>query len=102
MIRVTSSLAEKMLGNVPEDKRFWCCDGKVIKNLRELVTFLHSMSEETFRYHSTETGSDFVNWIRDVIGDEKLARDIQSSHNRFQAAKRLTDRIAWLESKIVA
>ena len=101
MVRVTSSIAEKMLGDVPEDKRFWCCDGKVIKNVRELVTLLQGMSEETFRSHSTDTGSDFVNWVRDVIGDEKLARDLLSSRNRFQAAKRVADRIAWLESKLV-
>jgi hypothetical protein len=102
MVKVTSSIAEKRLGDVPEDKYFWCYDGKVIKNLRELMTAFHSMSEETFRYHSTEIGNDFFNWVRDVIGDEKLARDLQSSRNRSQAAKRVTDRIAWLEDKLVA
>jgi hypothetical protein len=37
-----------------------------------------------------------------VIGDEKLARDLRSSENRLQAAKRVTDRVAWLEGRLVA
>ena len=38
MIKVTSSIAENRLGDVPEDKRFLCCDGRIIKSLRELLT----------------------------------------------------------------
>ena len=101
MIKVTSSIAKKRLGDVPEDKRFWCCDGRVIKSLRELLTALHGMSEDSFRCHSSDTGSDFSNWVRDVIGDEKLARDLRNSNSRLQAVKRVADRIIWLESKIM-
>jgi len=35
------------------------------------------MNEETFGYHSNETKSDFSNWVKDVIGDEKLAADLK-------------------------
>lgn len=100
MDKVTKLEAEKMLGDVPEEKRFFCCDGQVFKNLQELVTALKGMKEETFRYHSNETKSDFSNWVRDVIGDEKLSKDLRKSTTQDQAARKVADRIAWLKSKL--
>ncbi len=75
--RVTKAMAQARLADVPEDKRFWCCDGRVLLNLMELEVALREMSDEAFRYHSNEEKADFSNWVRDVIGDEKLSRDLQ-------------------------
>jgi hypothetical protein len=100
MVRITSSVAAAMLGDVPEEKRFWCVDGKYLKNLAELKDALEQMSEETFRHHSNETKTDFSNWIKDVIGDEKLSRDLLKSATQAQAAKAITARISWLNSKV--
>ena len=58
--------------------------------------------EETFRHHSSESRNDFSNWVRDVIGDEKLSRDLLKSTTQAQAAKSIDDRVAWLKSKIEA
>jgi len=55
------------------------------------------MSEETFRYHSSEIKSDFRNWIYDVIGDEKLSSDLGKSTTQAQAATSYVgNRVAWL------
>ncbi len=102
MAEITKEIAGKMLGDVPDGKQFYCADGRVMKNLPELELALKEMSEETFRYHSNETKSDFSNWVRDVIGDEKLSRDLSKSTSRTQTAKKVADRIAWLRSKIRA
>ena len=101
MNRITKEIAWKMLGEVPDGKQFYCIDGRVVKNLPELELALKEMSEETFCYHSSETKSDFGNWVRDVIGDEKLSRDLQTSTSRKQAVKKVADRIVWLRSKTV-
>ena len=97
--RVTKAIAQAWLSDVPEDKRFWCCDGRVLKNLVELEVALRQMSDETFRYHSNAEKTDFSNWVRDVIGDETLSRHLQKSTTRFEAAKSVAARIAWLKSK---
>ena len=102
MPRITKEIAGKMLGEVPNEKQFYCTDGGVVKNLPELELALKEMSEETFCYHSSETKSDFSNWVRDIIGDEKLSRDLQKSASRTQAVKKVADRIAWLRSKTMA
>jgi len=99
MVKITKAVAEKMLGDVPREKSFWCSDGRVLRNLRELEAALRDMGEETFGHHSSETHNDFSNWVRDVIGDEKLSRDLRKSATRVQAAKKVADRIAWLQSK---
>lgn len=101
MARITKSVAEKMLEDIPKEKRFWCQDGQVLRNMQELETALKKMTEEVFRYHSNETKNDFSNWVRDVIGDEKLARDLLKSGTRAQAAKSVASRATWLMSKMV-
>jgi hypothetical protein len=99
VVRVTKAMAQAWLADVPEDKRFWCCDGRVLQNLAELEVAVRQMSDETFRYHSNEEKADFSKWVRDVIGDETLSRQLQGSVSRLEAAKRVAARIAWLKSK---
>ena len=100
MVKITKTVAGEWLADVPLEKRFWCSDGRVLKNLAELEAALKEMNEETFRYHSNEAKSDFSNWVRDVVGDEKLSGDLRKSTTRAQAAKSVASRIAWLRSKV--
>lgn len=100
MAKMTKSTAEKLLADVPGEKRFWCHDGQVLRNLPELAVALKDMSEETFSYHTTGNKNDFSNWVGDVIGDEKLARDLLRSGTRAQAAKSVASRVTWLMSKM--
>ena len=100
MLRITKSVAEKRLSNISPEEQFWCHDGRYLKNLQELEAALEQMAEETFRYHANETKSDFSNWVRDVIGDEKFSRDLQKSTTRTQAAKCVAERIVSLMKKM--
>jgi hypothetical protein len=102
MAVINEETALKMLGDVPEDKRFYCSDGRVLKNLDDLNKGLAEMSDETFSYHSNATKTDFSNWVKDVIGDEKLSLDLKKTGSRARAGKVVFDRIAWLRSKIPA
>ncbi|MFO7995643.1 MAG: hypothetical protein R6U93_00620 [Dehalococcoidia bacterium] len=99
IVRISKEEANRRLGDVPDEKRFWCSDGRFVKNLGELEKALNDMSDEGFRYHSGEGRSDFSNWVRDVIGDDKLARDLIKAGSRTQARQAVAQRIAFLESK---
>jgi len=90
---------EKLLVKVPAEYVFYCHDGSVFADLRELAEGLQAMSDETFAYHSNLEKQDFSNWIRDVIGDEELANDLAKAVSRLQAAGYLVARIALLTSK---
>jgi hypothetical protein len=98
MAKITKTVAQNMLGNVPEEKRFWCSDGRYLNNLEELRDALNQMSAETFSYHSNEIKTDFTNWVKDVIGDAQLARDLLNA-TQTQAAKAVAERIDWLKGK---
>jgi len=82
------------------DKVFWCHDGRVMKNLDELAAALREMSEETFRYHVTGDKNDFSNWVRDVIGDVTLAKDLQKATTRTASARNVEMRLSWLRSRL--
>jgi len=101
MAVIDEEIARTLLGDVPGDKQFWCSDGKILKNLPELATALVQMSPETFKYHSNSQKKDFSNWVKDVIGDEKLARDLINA-TQVRAAKVVNDRVVWLKSKLEA
>lgn len=102
MARVTKQIAEQRLGSVSEAQQFWCQDGRVLKSLPELEAALRTMDEDTYCQHVSEARNDFSNWVKDVIGDDKLANDLRKSKARIQAAKNVADRITWLTSKVLA
>lgn len=99
MAKMTKQVAEKMLGEADRSKQFYCQDGRYFKSLAELESGLKTMTDQTFRSHCGGEKSDFSNWVRDVIGDDKLSRDLLKSTSRAQAAKNVAARIAWLRSK---
>jgi hypothetical protein len=100
MVKVTGEIAKAKLGDVKWEERFYCQDGKYLKNLKELEAALREMSDKTFRAHASGDKNDFSNWVRDVFSDDKLARDLLKSTSQTQAAKAVAERLAWLKSKL--
>jgi hypothetical protein len=98
--KVTKQDAEKLLADVPEEHLFWCNDGLIFRNMRALSVGLASMSDETFAYHVNDEKNDFSTWLKDVIEDEKLAEDMQKPITRQQAAKKVNDRVSFLNMKV--
>ena len=92
--------AQKFLADVQEENVFWCVDGKVFKNLRELAEGLNAMTDETFSYHCNEMKKDFSNWIRDVIGDKQLAKDLERPMSRAYAAQIVEQRVVYLSARL--
>jgi len=79
MPRILRRDAEKILANVPEEHVFRCRDGATLVNVNRRGEALNTVTDETFTHHSNEKRKDFGNWVRDVLGDKKLARDLDRS-----------------------
>lgn len=100
MVRITKPMAEERLADVPDEVVFRCCDGRIFRNLKELRDALNIMEDRVYTHHVTEGKNDFSAWVRDIIGDQTLAKNLRNSLNREQAAKVVVSRIAFLESKL--
>lgn len=100
MVRVLRQDAERLMARIPEQHVFWIHDEGVLRDMRELGDALNNMSDETYAYHANELKKDFANWVRDIIGDEKLARDLDKVRNRGEAARAVVRRVAFLSSKL--
>ena len=97
--RITKKDARKFLAQVPEQNVFRCNDGHVLRDVHELKEALAMMSDQTFYYHSNDIKKDFSNWIRDVVGDEKLAQTLESIRDREQANRIVEERCTLLAKK---
>ena len=72
--------AHRVLRHVSDEKRFYCHDGKILNNLYELKNALENISHACYIHHVTEEKNDFARWVRDVLGDDKLANDLAKAH----------------------
>ena len=100
MARITKNIAATWIADVPYEFVFTCYDGRILKNLKELEIALIDMKEGVFFHHVTKEKNDFANWVRGVVYDEKLARDLAKTTNNRQAAKVVSTRVAFLEDKL--
>jgi len=88
--------AQRFLSKVPEEHVFHCQDGLILSDMKELGEALAIMDDETFAYHSNTERKDFSNWMADIIGDKKLAKDLENVLDRNQAARIVASRIVIL------
>jgi hypothetical protein len=88
----------RSLADVPDEYVFRCFNGHILRNMRELGEELKTMSGESYAFHVNMEKSDFANWVRDIIKDERLAKDLQKSPNQAQAAKMVANRIRAISS----
>jgi hypothetical protein len=88
--------AKKLLSNVPEQVVFRCCDGRVVRSIRDLGKTLAHMPEDSFRYHANQDKNDFSRWVKETVGDESLARRLNRAAGRKETLKELSARITFL------
>lgn len=91
--------AQRVLKHVPDEKRFYIHDGTILSNLYELKTALGKMTHSTYTHHVSDGKNDFARWIREVLGDDKLANDLMKVAGQKDAAKLAAERITWLQAR---
>ncbi len=81
------------MANAPDDKRFWVSDGKVLRNVNDLYGALKAMSDGTFRHHVNKEKNDFAKWLREVLKESRLARQIKRVKTREATIKWVAGRL---------
>jgi len=92
--------ARKILGKIPQHVGFWLCTNRMIYSLRELEKSLNSVDDEIFRYHVNRDKNDFERWIRDIIKDKELAREIARIKTKETLVRKISERIKELNEAL--
>lgn len=100
MVKVGGHEVKEILANVPGEYVFYLHDGRILRNIEELRDALNNITEELYAYHVNQEKNDFSNWVKDIICDEKLARDLRKATTRTTAATIIVQRYAYLKSKL--
>ena len=96
----TKQHASRVLADVTDDHRFFCQDGFICKDLAGLSECLSHISQQVYSYHVSDNKNDFSNWIQDILGDKTLADTLLGIKKPAEAAKIVSERIAWLRKKL--
>jgi hypothetical protein len=67
-----------LVEDVPVEKCFWINNGSVCRNIYELRDSIKALNNYYFVYHVNSNKNDFAIWIREVLGDEVLAKRLES------------------------
>ena len=76
---------------------FVLCNGKPVKNIKELADVMEEIEDTIFNYHVTPDKNDFATWIKDVFKDvelaEKLAGVKDKKHMQLVLYKHITNKL---------
>jgi hypothetical protein len=92
--------AQRLLAEVAQERAFHCQDGKVLRSLKDLEDALSVMTDETYGYHWSASKKDISKWVRDIVGDLNLARDLEWATSRSLAAWEVATRMSYLARQI--
>ena len=96
---VTKEEARRFLGDVAPEQCFWFINGPILINLDDLANALPNISNESYAHHVDKKKNDFGKWVDEVVGDKKLAHDLQKSKNKESAVKKARARLDSLKKK---
>jgi len=96
MKQLTNEEKEFYLREVEPERFFWVNNGAVLKNMEGLLS-IESMDDDTFKHHVNKEKSDFYNWVNEVVGDKKLAKDIAKLKTKATMLKKIKARLASLK-----
>lgn len=72
----------KDLPEAPVGSYFFVHNGSTLKNLHDLEYYLGTMTKGQFNHHTSDGRNDFASWVRDVLGEKRLALQLEKAKDR--------------------
>ena len=76
----------KFYKDVEPKHYFWLENGAIVKNIHELMNLLEVIDNETFNKHVNKSKNDFINWVRNSVGEKELAEKLGKAKTREEMA----------------
>lgn len=70
---------------VEHELALWLNDGRIVRSLEELAKSLRTMNGRVFMQH--RENNDIAEWVRDVVGDRKLAEKLSAAPSKTSFIK---------------
>ena len=74
----------KIFVEISPENYFVLCDGRIIKDYKELANILESVNDDIFYYHVNNDKNDFANWINDIFKEQELADNLRMAKSRVE------------------
>jgi len=97
---VPAVVAKGIMAKVPQHLSFWLCTNENLRTLADVSEALSKANDDVFRYHVNRDKNDFEAWIRDVVRDKDLAREIARVKTRETLIRKISERLAELGSAL--
>ena len=98
--KVPPAVAKGILSRVPFSVSFWLCTNESLRSLADVYEALERATDEVFRYHVNRDKNDFEVWIREVIKDKDLAREIARVKTKDTLVRKIRERVDELRAII--
>jgi len=79
-----------------EERYFYTCDGKTLKNLEEMLSWVKQSNDDSFSHHVNQEKNDFSGWVKEVVKDSTLAKKFKKNQKKEAIIKEIEQK---LESK---
>ena len=79
---VKKSKSKPIARRIKPENYFYLCDGRVLKNLKELTKKIRDMPEEHFGFHVNSEKNDFANWVIYVFKETKLGNEMLKTSDK--------------------
>ncbi|MBI2144405.1 hypothetical protein HYU17_04630 [Candidatus Woesearchaeota archaeon] len=89
---VPAIVARGILAKVPAHVSFWLCTNENLRSLVELSEALAMATDDVFRYHVNRDKNDFEAWIREIVKDKDLAREIARVKTKETLIRKISER----------
>lgn len=77
-----ASRKPNVIRDAPEHSYFILCNGKPVKNIKELADILEDLEDQVFEHHVGPDKNDFAKWVEDIFKDIELAQKIADAKNK--------------------
>jgi hypothetical protein len=68
--------------DAPESNCFVLCNGKPVKNVKELADIMEEIEDHVFNHHVTVDKNDFATWVKDIFQDAELAQKMAGANDK--------------------